>query len=664
MHWAPDARQFAPAAIHFEAVSSGFGLTRPATAPAWWDPAMHEIEYVWDFGDAGATFTATENIVPAWKDANRAFGQHVAHVYARPGTYTVTCIARRVVGVDPVEVIEARAATTVTIADPEEVFGRVLHRNGTTQEYRTIVVAKDGDFTGADPDWFRVTTEEPGNGDSYQVKMRQIMEAQHRNAADPAEAGYMRVLFKRGETYDNALATSHSDTNGIMRCIMFSHWGDTQRPPPKFVRAALGGGKPNRFGFKFPSVILDGLDFEGDYDPIAQQAGPATSTGITSDDGAYKLITNCRIRRHSAGVFYNPPRDESDLTTAPALFIHNTEMTELASYGLYAADRNDGVTNWTTIALLGVKDIDVGNAPVGGSGGIDGNSNSQGPVRCFGRGIVIVDGCDFFSRYSWIGAGFWDPPTNTETRVSAQPLRLRAVGTWDGSRARTFLTRTCYEGSGAVVAFASSGGSQSPHGNALVDQVLHVGAAPTTDSFATQMGGVTVRNVLAIKPETADRTLFSPPYKRFFAAVPPDPVNVIPGTLDAPIRLYNNTIVVLQAFAPDTFPVLDRLGAYTNVSVANNLVHAPDYPAQRDHLDFAPFDTTALFEPRWRGRLAAEDAGRLDPDYAAAPGSVSLYQPEEGSPALGAVRSGPVALFDLLGRLRGPRPAIGALEAP
>ena len=85
---------------------------------------------------------------------------------------------------------------------------------------------------------------------------------------------------------------------------------------------------------------------------------------------------------------------------------------------------------------------------------------------------------------------------------------------------------------------------------------------------------------------------------------------------------------------------------------------------QPDHTDFAPFDRTPVWEPRWLGRLEYADAGVLQTRYRPPPDTVALYRPLPGSPAIGAATSGYVALWDLLGRPRWPTLTLGAVEPP
>ena len=659
----PAAVRLAPEAVFFEAEPAGFDLPAPSGA-AWYRPEMHEIEYEWDFGDPGATYTATERTVPDWQDANRGFGQCVAHVFSQPGTYTVTCTARKVVSLDPVEVHEATASATVTVAAQDPAFAPVPAGGSTVA--RTIAVALDGDFTGADPSWAQATTEDPANATtSFQYRAKTIL-TDLDNADDPADAGYVRILLKRGESYTSNLIDEEIErwADGPLKVVYFGSWGDPADPAP-VCYAASQTIHPN---FRdpahgVPAYIFEGLELRGDYDPITQTSAGSSGTAITIRDTAYCLITGCTLTNHNMGVYHAPWEDDRRGIGRSYLVIHDTKMSHLAQYGLYQDDRAaPGEMAWT--ALLGVQDLDVGNAPSGGSGTTQSNTNSQGPVRSTALGLFVCDGCEMFSRYGWTTAGTWD---DGATKTAGQAgLRLPSHSTPDGN-ARVFITRLAYEGD-PMVSLGSPIATPAPYGNVMLDGFLHVCTATSIETVQTQMGGVTVRNGLVIKPAPAAPDV--PAYGRLVSAgitknAPGDVLE--PGQVDAPIRVYNNTVVALHAEpAPHDVDLVSNSGStgtFTDVSAENNVIYAPNYPGQADHLDIAPFDATELFGVRWAGRMEIEDAGVLQTDYAAPAGSVSLYQPLPGSPALGAVTSGRIALFDLRGRRRGALPALGALDA-
>ena len=108
----------APAAVWLTATdASGFTLgTAPAGAS--YDPAFHEITYVWTVRGAPLTpLSAPENMVSGWNDPNTAYGAEVAFAFPDPGTYTIDlwCVDRNGV--------TATAETSVT-ANPKSTDRR------------------------------------------------------------------------------------------------------------------------------------------------------------------------------------------------------------------------------------------------------------------------------------------------------------------------------------------------------------------------------------------------------------------------------------------------------------------------------------------------------------------------------------------------------------
>ncbi len=116
-HAAPEARFVAtplqgdpcvaPCAVHFDAIGDGASETV--------DPAytreFHTLLFEWDFGDPAA---GTWSVTGA--DKNEALGAIAGHVYALPGTYTVTLAVTNPAGETSV------AETPVVIADPDAAF--------------------------------------------------------------------------------------------------------------------------------------------------------------------------------------------------------------------------------------------------------------------------------------------------------------------------------------------------------------------------------------------------------------------------------------------------------------------------------------------------------------------------------------------------------------
>lgn len=120
---------------------------------------FHNYDYSWDFGDPGSGSWSTTG-----KSKNRAKGPIAAHVYEKPGTYTVDMKVKNIDGVTV-----ASETVSIFVDDPDLVY----------DDTKTTCISTDGDFTGALVGCRKVTTSNLSDIIQY------------------AEAGN-RILFKRG----------------------------------------------------------------------------------------------------------------------------------------------------------------------------------------------------------------------------------------------------------------------------------------------------------------------------------------------------------------------------------------------------------------------------------------------------------------------------------
>lgn len=627
----PRVARVAPEAVLFEAVPAGFPLERPYGS-SWYRPEMHEIFYEWDFGDPGARWTAPRNTLELWRDANRAFTQVAAHVYRKPGRYTITCTARRIVEVEPFTVIEARDSVEIEVGDLEEQLDG---------DAGTTIVALDRDFT-----------RRPDRGVERYIETnpRTTLDWRYTVASFGANgARVQRVLFKRGETYTSPCWPEDAFGQGLVDFVHFGTWGDPDLPPPVFPRL----GQPSENVKGAVPVVYDGLAVSGSYDPMTETKGPHAGLGMYISDGGYCLLNDLHFTSLVFALYIDHVRDNLIDFGPATIVMNNCSMERLATYGVYSVEREDSV-----IAILGCRDTDPGDAPMGGDNARDGAGNEQGPVRVFTRGDVIVDGCDYFSRYGWTQAWRWadDVPATDQQAC----LRAFSSGTPD-TDGRLFVTRTAGE-AGPLLSLGSSGGVSPPRGNALIDMVIHVGSPMTKVGIVSQMGAVTVRNALFIRPEVGggpwfDAALNMPRVRK--GAQVSIPIEIY----FEPVAFYNNTVIALnpQGRAVEGLAIDENWVTYTE---SNNLFYTPSIDAQPDHIDFAPFDRTPLWEPRWLGRLEYADEGVLQTQYRPPPDTVALYRPLAGSPVIGEATAGYIPLWDLLGNPRWPTRTLGALEPP
>lgn len=628
-----DAR-FAPEAIWFEAHPSNFGTSPAPAASIAYDPEFHEIEYVWDFGDPGDVFAAPQNVPDFFRDANSATGQITSHVYRQPGTYTVTCTARRVVDPDKMELEEAVGTFEIVVGDADTRWSAA----------NTIVVALDGDFTGAPASDYQATRTE---NDFWWTKPDHWARALN----DVPDGGAVRVLFKRGEDYsefNNGFAHGNDASQGnFHQFVYFGAWGTGDAPI---------SGPVNLTGLNGGAMVWDGVQILDDYDDVTQTG--SSDTLWQTRGGGYALITNCTMRGGGGGVLSNGGSPAINGSSDPMwLSIHDTTISSVATYGLFIdarADNYDGLGGRDRVAQIGCLDIDAGTAPHSGT-------NRQGPVRTAGREDLLLIGNEYYSRFGFTGQGAW--PADGVSATAEQPcLRLFQAGQPEEGterNGRVVVSRCTGEGSEFFSA-ASLFENPPPVGNLVVDQVIHVGSASCTAFAFFEMGAVTIRNSLWIKPDVPDafglNTLFAVELSPHDSALTWDQA----ARQAEPIALYGNSFMVLGAsdLVLGPFSAIDSFDTY---SETNSLTYMPANPSNPRHEDFAPFDSTKLWTLRYEGRLEASDNGILQTQYAPPDGSASLYQPLPGSPVIGTA-VGALPVVDLLGRPRAATRSRGALE--
>ncbi|MBI5779158.1 MAG: putative Ig domain-containing protein [Planctomycetes bacterium] len=167
----------APLAVFFDASSTtAVATTRP----------FHDLEYRWDFGDplgspvSGTTWATGSN--PGVNSRNEATGPVVAHVFERPGTYTINLTA-----FDGTNT--AVANTTITVQDPDVIFAgtNTICIGATVTPTPGVDGCPDGAFTVMQPNFATAITTYATTG--------------------------KRVLFRRGDTFTST-ASGALTSNG------------------------------------------------------------------------------------------------------------------------------------------------------------------------------------------------------------------------------------------------------------------------------------------------------------------------------------------------------------------------------------------------------------------------------------------------------------------
>lgn len=542
----------APSGVWFEVTDiAGFDVSGGPGPDETYDPSFHEITYIWSFDDPGS-FSTPLNAPNAWNDRNVAYGKQVAHVFNDPGTYEVTVWAVDASGTT------ATASKTITIADPDAAYSGA----------RTIVVAQDGDFTGA-----------PAGADQKTNLSTAV-------SAYNALGHTGRILLKRGETYSGAKIQIGVSEN--FRC---GAWGTGNRPLLTPLAQSSGGDNNEIFRLSGGSPIRDycfyDLDLQGPWDPTTLTGDPRFipfywlfHSGAASP--AY-VVHNTRIAGFAR-------INTSNLEPANSLTIFSEcEVTDWQDYGLFGhGDMTDG--------RLGVVGCSVYQNPDAcHNGGKDGFGNDHGPWRNSSTLKVYGGGSEFFSNTGW-SAG---PPGVT---TAAQPcIRVSSGGligrTWN-------LERITCEGGFHIIRNTGASGTRTDNpGNVMCDKMLLVGTAQTEQFFPTHHGGTTKRNILAIMPSVKE---YSGGANNFFGF---GTDNNQAGNLDARQALYNCTALNLHRETDngdDDVNFSFGSGSFTDIFIENNVYHAP--LQQTPEISDAPIDTSMPltgFTPRYVGLRTA-----------------------------------------------------------
>ncbi len=624
---APSTAQYAPEAIWFYATPSDFSLPEAPENSIAYDPAFHEIEYEWDFGDAGDTFGVPQNMLAQHRDANSAVGQQAAHVYRAPGIYTVKCTARLITDPSIMQVEEAEFTTQVEVGDMETLW----------TEDNTVVVAHDGDFNGAPPSNFQLTEWTSDSNTAHWIGLLW-------NGNIPS-SGPVRVLFKRGGNYPNNVdGLAHRAAEKSYTFLHFGAWGTGANPIANETRGRSGS---------VPTVWRD-IHFKGNYDPDTEvgEAGFTFRTG----SNFYCLMTGCDFSNRGGGFAHFDENNNNPSTNT----LHDCRFYDLAAYGVFHKGKpEDHYGNGTKdrFAMLGCMDIDSASQP---HGLFSPNGQKQGPMRGLDFEDVIVQGCEFFCRVGWTGQGDWDADGIAMSAV--QPAIRFAEGRPETGTLRNgnvVVSRCTSEGAG----FVDVNGDQDAEprvGNMLVDQNLLV-AVPSARSFGkSEAGSLTWRNCLHIKPNVAD----SPDVRHFLEIqitgkiIPFDEV----ARRAEPVRIYSNTFIALDASEPGENP-FQGIEGYTNYLDTNNVIYVEGNPAYVRHEEIAPVDDAVLWQPRYKGRREWT-SGAIEPlrtQYEPPADTISLYRPEATSGIVDDAM-GTISYTDLLGTERVATQSRGALE--
>lgn len=586
-----------------------------------YDPRMHEIYYLWDFGDAGdALWTAPVNTLDVWKNRNIGIGPNVSHMYRAPGTYVVTVTA-----FEPSSGKIATTTESVVVADADDVFPLL----------NTVCVNPTGD---SDFTW-------------------NTFGAAEKNADNPMTAGAWmtdvltdqlpkRWLFKRGGAYhDMAIALNGPGYNRNVDW-MFGAYGDPAQPKPVInIASAAGKGMTTTGNFGLqprsdtPDLRWENLHFQGDFDPTVDLAVFASHP--TRSNGAIGISTRVDGKISScdfAGMANYSATCSSSETFFNRWAVDDCTFTDFG--GQYACMLIGSSVNNSTVDL-------TGNSFVQPPLAIDDRAAQRSPVRIQGQQFGYYAGNDWF-------------------HTDRQYACIKALETPDEEGYLVNIHGNAFESGSNFIVIAGnvtqSALTHSPVSNVVIDSNVGLGTFNTYEFVRARGTGITFRNNLMNQPATA---AFEP---GLIGLISCEAQGTVPAISAAgPIKVYNNTLRTMRTgdnngnpqtvFGSDFDPVTHT---FTDVTEFNNVIYAPNEAVPQ--IGSEPLSSNVLFAPRTLADVPQETP--LVPDYTRATPGDTMQQllPLAGSAALEAATSGDVAYRDGYGVIRPSPSADGAWE--
>lgn len=508
----------APAGVWLEATNlTGFSVSDGASPGEVYDPSFHEITYIWTVrGKPLPAYSAPQNMIPQWNDANVAYGRKVAFTLTEPGTYTIDLFA---VGDDGKWAV---AETEIQVASPDDVYP------GQT----TVCFSNDPSET-----WDGAPLG------SLKLATVAAVQGAVENATVP-----IRVLLKRGQTVTDFSLYVDDDFLGYLGA-----WGTGANPivtPPRETNVLRFWNGTSMS----PDFTLTGLSFEGGWDSTTETGYPDVNPLSFAYAGIPQHLT---VHGNTFSGFQTLQPFGGKTHDYTTVFSDNV-VTNWRDYGVYCMISN---TQSGRAALIGNRIAQHVDALNGGKK--NGLHNTHGPFRGGSNADTYLAVNDMFSRCGWSGLGI--------DKADQPCVRLNYA-----FKPNVFCTldRNVFEGGFKVIITQGNDTSADPPGNYLLDKNLCVASAKTISCFVNmERGGTTIRNLVGVMPDVPyyheNNAWHGGVNWRMDA---PTAANQI-----APIAVYNSSFISARSASNDLGHTwVDCFGqdAFFNATIENNLVDA------------------------------------------------------------------------------------------
>ena len=605
----------APDSIRFTPDLTSFSVAPSAAAPTGgeiYDARLHDIVYLWDFGDSDDTWSAPVNTLDFWKNRNFAAGPIVGHVYRAAGDYTVTLTA--------MELSSGKTwigATSVSIVTADSKYPTV----------DTICVNKvgDADFTGAPTgaSTVNIDTLDSSTGTWW---------------SDHDEAGVpKRWLFKRGSEWTDMDIDFDST---VHHGLMLGAYGSGVDP---IINVRNTGTGPHR-GFRClnhftstevtPDIRIDQLRILGNFDPttentVTSSADTNAGNGLFMLDVANICISQCEFTGFRNTAIYIDPHL---VAYASNMHIDDTIMTDSGgSYPIYQAPN---VNDDTSYMITGSRIAQNPNACA--------DTQMKACARINDAHQVYIGSTDFFlTDYSQPSIKGLEQPNGDDNLINI------CGNTFEGGSQGIVLGQS-----------SSAGVNRSSVHNIVVDSNVLLGAYSTQSVVLTFVTGVTVRNNLYAQPDLVSKQI------NCTGIMDIDELAGYDATIvgAAPINCYNNTMHTDRTTGNGGTPQAEYRDQsnFTGQNFVNNIINAPSEASPQ--VLYAPLSSTALFTPRSIGYIDPTSFV-LDGTLATPVGTMKTSVPTTGSDAIAGATTGDTAYHDGEGNERPDPPSVGVWEA-
>ena len=473
-------------------------------------------------------------------------GPFIARVFATPGRHRVSVEAFAADG------RRGRAEITVDVADPEQAFG----------PNNTIIIAADGDFTGAPP-------HDPSNA------VTDLATAFKRYSA--LKTAQVRILLKRGQVHQALAKRGFRFKAQVAHCHIGA-WGTGARPIVDLSRgdASFCVLNPKWDGH---ALVLRDLHFQGGWDSTVELwSGVPQGAVVATRGDASLLMHNCREVGCAVTVNSRPPKKYSGFRAMT--FFNEYEKTDFKDFLLL------GPRDEVDVAITGCRVVQHPNALNGGENRAVTSygryaRNSHNFIRCSARRLYVASN-DIFIRHGWALQKVIDNPAFRLNRNNIADMRA-------------VIARNHIEG----MMVRAAKGNEVPV-NLLIEQNYIVSNPTTARPVLLRGGSATLRNNIILEHDTPKLRGTGAGFKGFVRLAW---AGQNTKTRDMPFFVYNNSFILLRRnknIARKPQMVINEDAGFSHVEEGNNLLWAPALDV--DPTGDGPLDTTALgWDARYLG---------------------------------------------------------------